>query len=219
MADSSRAELALKRLIDVAGALALGALTAPLLGLVAVMIPAKLGRGGIFFRQRRPGLQEKPFSVVKFRTMLEAFDSDGQILPESQRLPPFGWFLRKYSIDEIPQIWNVLRGEMSLVGPRPLLMEYLEAYPPEYRRRHDVKPGISGWAQINGRHSATFKERLEMDVWYVDNWSLALDLKIIALTLWRLVRPQNVERPDQPREAVDDLNLHRRVKPRTKGSA
>jgi sugar transferase EpsL len=214
VSSTRKAQLAVKRAIDIVGASALLIATAPLLAAAAVAIPRKLGSGGVFFRQLRPGHREKPFEVIKFRTMTEAFDEQGRILPEGERLPPFGWALRKYSIDELPQLINVLRGEMSLVGPRPLLMEYLQTYPPEYRRRHDVKPGISGWAQVNGRHHSTFKQRLEMDVWYVDHWNLWIDLKILLKTIGVVLDKRDVERPDQDIRDVDDLNLHAAVKPR-----
>lgn len=205
-----------KRLIDIVGAGSALVVTAPFLLGICIMIPFKLGKGGVFFTQTRPGFREEPFDVVKLRTMLEAFDSDGNILPEGERLPEFGWKLRRLSIDEIPQFWNVLKGEMSIVGPRPLLMEYLEAYPPNARRRHDVKPGITGWAQVNGRHESTFSQRLDHDVHYVDNQSLALDLKIMWYTVTRVLLKNNVRKPDQDIAEVDDLDLHRHVKTRKK---
>lgn len=200
--------------MDLVGASLLLALLWPVMLVIAVLIPLKLGPGGVFFRQRRPGLREQPFEILKFRTMLEAFDSDGCILKEGDRLPSFGWKLRKLSLDELPQLFIVLKGDMSLVGPRPLLMEYLEAYPPEFRRRHDVKPGISGWAQVNGRHTSTFSQRLTLDVWYVDNWSIWLDLKIAWLTVTNVLFSQSVKRPDQPIAEVDDLGLSAHVKVR-----
>jgi len=209
-------QLALKRIMDVVGALVLLLAFAPVMLVTAALVPWKLGPGGVFFRQLRPGHRERPFKVWKFRTMLEAFDAQGRILPEAERLPAFGWRVRRFSIDELPQLFNVLSGEMSLVGPRPLLMDYLEAYPPEYRRRHDVKPGITGWAQVNGRHKSTFRQRLELDVWYVDHWSVWLDAKVLFLTITRVLVSRDVERPDQPISAVDDLGLHRNVKPRTR---
>ena len=197
-----------KRLLDVAVAvLALTVLAIPLL-VVALLITRTLGPGGPFFRQVRPGLNERPFRVLKFRTMREAYDAAGEPLPDIDRTPPFGWFLRRHSIDELPQLINVLRGEMSLVGPRPLLIEYVERYPLEYRRRHDVLPGITGWAQINGRDFATFKQRLDMDLWYVDHRSLATDLKILWLTVTRVVLRPSIAPLDQDIAEVDDLGLH-----------
>jgi sugar transferase EpsL len=207
-------QLLLKRLMDVAGALFLLSLLWPLMLVIALLIPIKLGPGGVFFRQRRPGFRERPIDILKFRTMLEAFDREGRILPEKDRLPPFGWKLRKWSLDELPQLWLVFKGEMSLVGPRPLLTEYLEAYPAEFRRRHDVKPGISGWAQVKGRHIFTFSQRLALDVWYVDHWSIWLDVKIAFLTITNVVGTRGVKRPDQPVGEFDDLGLHAHVKVR-----
>ena len=197
-----------KRLLDITVALTVLALLALPLLIIALIIPRRLGPGGPFFRQVRPGLHGRPFSVIKFRTMREAYGADGQPLSDPDRTPPFGWFLRRHSIDELPQLINVLRGEMSLVGPRPLLMEYLDRYPPQYRRRHDVLPGITGWAQVNGRDFATFKQRLEMDVWYAERRSMLLDVRILLRTLRLvLVRPQ-IAPLDQTMEEVDDLGLH-----------
>ena len=199
----------MKRLLDLGVAVvAIVILAFPLL-VVAALITRKLGPGGPFFRQVRPGLGERPFRVLKFRTMREAYDDAGEPLPDIDRTPPLGWFLRRHSIDELPQMINVLRGEMSLVGPRPLLLEYLDRYPPEYRRRHDVLPGITGWAQVNGRDFATFKQRLDMDLWYVDHRSLATDLKILWLTVTRVVLKPSIAPLDQDMAAVDDLGLYR----------
>ncbi len=174
-----------KRLTDVALATLGLILVSPVIGLVALLM--WLGRGGpVLFRQVRPGYQGRPFSLLKFRTMSAARGADGRLQSDLERLTPAGAFLRRWSIDELPQLWNVLRGEMSLVGPRPLLMEYLDAYTPQQARRHDVQPGMTGWAQVHGRQDLLFSKRLEMDVWYVDHWSYWLDLKLILLTLWRL---------------------------------
>jgi len=200
--------VALKRLLDVSVAVVVLVVLAVPLGVVAFIITRTLGPGGPFFRQVRPGLDERPFSVIKFRTMREAYDAAGEPLPDVDRTPPFGWFLRRHSIDELPQLINVLRGEMSLVGPRPLLLEYVERYPLEYRRRHDVLPGITGWAQINGRDFATFRQRLDMDLWYVDHRSLATDLKILWLTVTRVVFRPSIAPLDQDIAEVDDLGLH-----------
>ena len=141
----------------------------------------------IYFRQIRPGLRSKAFILYKFRTMLDKYSSDGILLPDGERLTAFGRFLRKTSLDELPELWNVLKGDMSLVGPRPLLTSYLERYSREQARRHDVKPGITGWAQINGRNAISWEEKFKLDVWYVDNWSLWLDVKIIALTIKKVL--------------------------------
>lgn len=154
----------------------------PVLAVLAWQIRKKLG-SPVLFRQTRPGLHGKPFQMVKFRTMRDAIGPDGQPLPDSERMTPFGSFLRSASLDELPELWNVLKGEMSLVGPRPLLMEYLPLYSPEQARRHEVRPGVTGWAQINGRNALSWEEKFRLDVWYVDNQSFWLDLKILALTV------------------------------------
>ena len=157
-------------------------LLSPVIGVLAWQIRRKLG-APVLFRQARPGLHGKPFQMVKFRTMRDAIGPDGQPLPDSERMTPFGSFLRSASLDELPELWNVLKGDMSLVGPRPLLMEYLPLYSPEQARRHEVRPGVTGWAQINGRNALSWEEKFRLDVWYVDNQSLWLDLKILALTV------------------------------------
>ncbi len=173
----------MKRLFDLlAAALALLFLALPLLAL-AWLISRKLG-SPVLFRQVRPGLHGKPFTMVKFRTMTDERGPDGALLPDAQRLTSFGRFLRASSLDELPELWNVLRGEMSLVGPRPLLMEYLPLYTPEQARRHEVCPGITGWAQVNGRNAISWTDKFALDVWYVDHRSLWLDVQI----LWRTVR-------------------------------
>jgi len=141
----------------------------------------------VLFRQIRPGLNGKPFEMIKFRTMKDAVDAQGNPLPDSERLTPFGQFLRSSSLDELPELWNVLKGDMSLVGPRPLLMEYLPLYTPEQYRRHEVRPGVTGWAQINGRNALSWEEKFQLDVWYVDNRSLWLDIKILFLTVKKVV--------------------------------
>jgi sugar transferase EpsL len=149
----------------------------------------------VLFRQKRPGLQGKPFTLYKFRTMTEARDQHGQLLPDDQRLTRFGKFLRRTSLDELPELFNVLKSDMSLVGPRPLLMQYLDRYTPEQARRHEVKPGITGWAQVNGRNAITWEQKFEHDVWYVDHMSLALDLKIIGMTLWKMLKMEGINQP------------------------
>ena len=185
------AGLFLKRCIDVVAAGAGLVCLSPVMVATGLFVRLTLG-GPVFFRQRRPGRNGHPFTVLKFRTMLDATDANGQELPDEQRLTWAGRLLRSTSLDELPQLWNVLRGDMSLVGPRPLLMEYLPRYSPEQARRHDVLPGITGWAQINGRNALSWEERFRLDAWYVDHWSLALDLKILLLTVVRVLQRQGI---------------------------
>ena len=170
--------------------------TAPVLAIVALLIALER-RGTILFTQVRPGLGAVPFRIYKFRTMREAYGPDGLPLPAAERLTPLGRFLRRTSLDELPQLWNVLRGELSLVGPRPLLMEYLAHYSPEQARRHDVRPGITGWAQVNGRNALSWDEKFAYDLWYVDHWSLGLDLKILLLTFARVFTGDGVRVPGE----------------------
>ncbi len=188
-----------KRIIDLSASL-LGLLSlSPLLGLIALWIRLKLG-SPVLFRQQRPGLHGAPFTIYKFRTMIQgvaARDAQGHPLPDAERLTPLGRFLRGASLDELPELFNVLKGEMSLVGPRPLLMQYLERYTPEQMRRHEARPGITGWAQVNGRNALTWEQKFALDVWYVDNWSLWLDLKIIALTMWKILKREGISQPGQ----------------------
>lgn len=158
----------------------------PVLALVAWRIKKNLG-SPVFFKQVRPGLNGKPFEMIKFRTMRDATDAQGNPLPDCERLTPFGSFLRSSSLDELPELWNVLKGDMSLVGPRPLLMEYLPLYSPEQFRRHEARPGVSGWAQVNGRNAICWEDKFKLDVWYVDNASFLLDLKIIFLTVKKVL--------------------------------
>lgn len=185
---------ALKRAIDaIAAALGL-ALLSPVLLFVALAIRLCIGRP-VLFRQVRPGWREEPFSLVKFRTMADIRDAGGNLLPDSERLTPLGVALRRLSLDELPQLWNVLKGDLSLVGPRPLLMEYLPRYSAFERRRHEVKPGITGWAQVHGRNALTWGQRFALDVWYVDHWSLALDGRILALTVKAVWRRDGINHP------------------------
>jgi len=172
----------LKRLLDVSCSLIALFLLSPMLLVVAWQIRRKLG-SPVLFQQIRPGRYGRPFKMVKFRTMRDAIDADGNPLPDSERMTPFGSLLRSSSLDELPELWNVLKGEMSLVGPRPLLMEYLPLYTMEQARRHEVRPGVTGWAQINGRNALSWEDKFKLDVWYVDNQSLWLDLKILLLTV------------------------------------
>ncbi|PDW02018.1 sugar transferase [Candidatus Viridilinea mediisalina] len=166
----------------------------PLLCILALLVRFKLGTP-VIFRQQRPGLHGKPFTIYKFRTMTDARDAEGKLLPDAQRLPPFGQWLRSTSLDELPELWNVLRGEMSLVGPRPLLMHYLERYTPEQARRHEVRPGITGWAQVSGRNGCSWRKKLALDVAYVQRYSFWLDLCILVLTMLIIVTREGVTQP------------------------
>lgn len=184
----------MKRLFDVFVSLGLLlALALPLL-LLAWVVRRKLG-SPVLFRQLRPGLRGRPFMMVKFRTMTDECGADGALLPDAQRLTAFGRFLRASSLDELPELWNVLRGEMSLVGPRPLLMEYLPLYSPTQARRHEVHPGITGWAQVNGRNAVSWDERFALDVWYVDHKSFWLDVKILWLTVRKVIVREGINAP------------------------
>ena len=185
-----------KRLFDLAASMVLSILLSPLLAVLAAMIRIKLGTP-IFFIQTRPGLHGKPFNLMKFRTMTDAKDAGSVLLPDAQRLTTFGRFLRASSLDELPELLNVLKGDMSLVGPRPLLMQYVDRYTPEQARRHEVRPGITGWAQVNGRNAITWEEKFRLDVWYVDNWSLWLDIKIIVMTIWKILKREGISQPGQ----------------------
>jgi sugar transferase EpsL len=185
-----------KRLLDLVLTIPGLIIISPLLLVLAVMVRVKLGTP-ILFRQVRPGYKNKLFTLNKFRSMTDQKALDGTPLPDSDRLHPFGRFLRSTSLDELPELINVLRGEMSLVGPRPLLTAYLPRYSPEQARRHNVLPGITGWAQINGRNALTWEEKFHLDVWYVDHWSLWLDIKILALTLWKVVQREGISQPGE----------------------
>lgn len=181
----------LKRLFDLIAAGAALLLLSPVIALVAWQVRKKLG-APVLFRQQRPGRDGKPFEMVKFRTMRDAVDVHGNVLPDAQRMTPFGSFLRASSLDELPELWNVLKGEMSLVGPRPLLMEYLPLYSSEQYRRHEVRPGVTGWAQINGRNALSWEDKFKLDVWYVENRSFWLDLKILFLTVKKVVKKDGI---------------------------
>lgn len=163
----------------------------PLMLIIAVLIRLMMGKP-IFFRQTRPGLHGKPFTVYKFRTMTNCYDENGCLLPDGERLTRVGKILRSTSLDELPELFNVMKGDMSIVGPRPLLMQYLDRYTPEQMRRHEVKPGITGWAQVNGRNAISWEDKFKLDVWYVDNWSLCLDVRIIAMTVWRVLKREGI---------------------------
>lgn len=195
-----------KRLFDIIVS-GLGILISfPITVSIALWIRLTMG-SPVFFIQTRPGYKEKLFSLLKFRTMSNEKDSGGNLLPSYERLTKPGRFLRKTSLDEIPQLFNVLVGDLSLVGPRPLLTEYLDEYSGEQRRRHDVKPGITGWAQVKGRNNLSWEERFKMDVWYVDNWSLLLDIKILFMTIFKVIKRE------------DTTPIDKEIMPRFKGSA
>jgi lipopolysaccharide/colanic/teichoic acid biosynthesis glycosyltransferase len=176
----------MKRVFDMVAAALILAVLLPVIAVLALAVRRALG-APVFFRQVRPGKHCIPFEMVKFRTMLDAKDASGRLLPDAERLTSFGKFLRSTSLDELPELWNVLKGEMSLVGPRPLLMEYVPLYSPEQARRHEVRPGITGWAQINGRNAVDWDERFRMDVWYVDHQSFLLDIRILMLTVRKVL--------------------------------
>jgi len=175
----------MKRLLDFFVSFFVLVVLLPIILLVAFSIRLKLG-GPIFFYQQRPGLNGNLFQMIKFRTMLDISGADGNYLPDSDRLTPFGKFLRSTSLDELPELWNVLKGEMSLVGPRPLLVEYLPLYNKQQSHRHDVKPGITGWAQVNGRNAISWEQKFELDIWYVENHNMLLDLKILWMTIFKV---------------------------------
>jgi lipopolysaccharide/colanic/teichoic acid biosynthesis glycosyltransferase len=180
-----------KRALDLLAALLALALLAAVIAAVAVAVRVLLG-SPVLFRQPRPGLHGRPFTMLKFRTMRDAVGRDGQPLPDAERLTRFGRLLRATSLDELPELWNVLVGDMSLVGPRPLLMEYLPLYSAEQARRHDVRPGITGWAQVNGRNAISWEQKFALDVWYVDHWTLGLDLRILALTVAKVLHAEGI---------------------------
>ena len=185
-----------KRTFDILASLAMLVGALPLMLPVAMAIRWRLG-SPVLFRHARPGFREKTFYCLKFRTMTDARDKNGELLSDAERLTPLGCFLRRYSLDELPQLWNVLRGEMSLVGPRPLEMRYLPRYSPEQRRRHLVMPGITGWAQVNGRNALDWERRFAFDLWYVDHRGIGLDLKILFLTVWKVLRADGISHAGQ----------------------
>ena len=183
-----------KRVLDLIITIPGMIIISPLFLIITALVSWKLGNP-IFFRQKRPGFRGEPFTIYKFRTMNEDKDVEGNLLPDNDRLTGLGQFLRATSLDELPELFLVLSGKMSLVGPRPLLMSYLERYSQEQARRHDVLPGITGWAQINGRNALTWQDKFALDVWYVDHWSLRLDLKILGLTFWKVLKREGINQP------------------------
>jgi lipopolysaccharide/colanic/teichoic acid biosynthesis glycosyltransferase len=185
-----------KRPFDLLLAIPASIILSPILLLVAAVVRFRLG-SPILFRQQRPGLHGQPFTIIKFRTMTDARDAQGDLLPENERMTSVGRFLRSSSLDELPELWNVVRGEMSWVGPRPLLMEYLKFYSPEQARRHQVRPGITGWAQVNGRNAISWDDRFQLDVWYVDHLSFAVDMRILYLTVVNVLTRRGISPPGQ----------------------
>ena len=200
----------MRRLIDLTGASILSILLSPVLAGLALAIRFSMGRP-ILFRQQRPGYKGEPFEVYKFRSMKDAVDTEGGLLPDEERLTKVGVFMRQLSLDELPQLWNILKGDMSFIGPRPLLMEFLRWYTPEQMRRQEVKPGVTGWAQVQGRHDIPFSKRLALDVWYVDNRSPRLDMKIVGLTFLKVLSMRGAQ-PAQTDAEVDDVGLHDAVR-------
>ena len=200
----------MRRLIDLTGASILSILLSPVLAGLALAIRFSMGRP-VLFRQQRPGYKGEPFEVYKFRSMKDAVDTEGELLPDEERLTKVGVFMRQLSLDELPQLWNILKGDMSFIGPRPLLMEFLRWYTPEQMRRHEVKPGVTGWAQVQGRHDIPFSKRLALDVWYVDNRSPRLDMKIVGLTFLKVISMRGAK-PAQTDAEVDDVGLHDAVR-------
>ena len=204
-----------KRALDLALSLPALLLISPFLVVLAAFVRLWLG-SPVLFLQERPGLRGRLFTLYKFRTMTDGRDRRGNLLPDAQRLAPLGRFLRSTSLDEFPELWNVFRGDMSLIGPRPLLTQYLDGYTPEQARRHDVRPGITGWAQINGRNAVSWEEKFKLDVWYVDHVSLMLDVKILGMTLAKVVAREGVEFPDSEALPVFWHTLESQ-EPRSKG--
>jgi lipopolysaccharide/colanic/teichoic acid biosynthesis glycosyltransferase len=201
----------LKRLFDLALILPASVAILPLIGIIAVLVRVRTGPP-VFFRQVRPGLNGRPFVLLKFRTMNDVRDRQGRPLPDGERLTRLGRLLRATSLDELPEFFNVLSGDMSLVGPRPLLMQYLDRYTPEQARRNEVKPGVTGWAQVNGRNAISWEEKFKLDVWYVDHRSLRLDLKILLMTLWKVVRREGISAEGEATMA--EFNPHPQMRER-----
>ncbi len=185
-----------KRFIDLTGSFIGMLVLSPLFLIVSVLIKLD-SEGTVFFKQKRPGRDGKIFTLYKFRTMRELWNKDGVPFPDEKRLTRIGKILRRLSLDELPELWNVFRGDMSLVGPRPLLVQYLDRYTTEQARRHEVKPGLTGWAQVNGRNAITWEQKFEYDLWYIDHWSMWLDIKILLLTIWKVLRGEGISHQGQ----------------------
>ncbi|MBO0602538.1 sugar transferase [Sporosarcina sp. E16_3] len=186
----------MKRIFDFIVSLLALLILSPVIGVTALLILTKIG-SPVIFKQERPGLKNEPFYVIKFRSMTDERDAHGELLPDNVRLTSFGEMIRKFSLDELPQLLNVLKGEMSFVGPRPLLMEYLPLYNQRQSRRHKVRPGITGWAQVNGRNAISWEEKFELDVWYVENWSFWLDIKILFMTVLKVFKSEGISQDGQ----------------------
>lgn len=205
-------QLFFKRLLDFIIALLALILTGWFLAIIAIWLHFENKGAGAFFRQQRPGLKGKPFYVVKFKTMTDERGNDGKLLPDSKRLTKVGRIVRNTSLDELPQLWNVLKGDMAFIGPRPLLMQYLPLYSPEQNRRHNVRPGITGWAQVHGRNLLILSKKFEYDVWYVDHLSFWLDLKIIGMTIMNVIKRSDIGEGAENMAEVDDLHFAERIK-------
>ena len=197
-----------KRAIDITASAGVLIAFSPFLLIVAVLLHFFNEGAGVFFFQERPGYKGRPFRIVKFKTMNERKDSDGRLLPDKQRITRFGSFVRNPSLDELPQLWNVLKGDMSLIGPRPLLMQYLPLYSPEQMRRHDVRPGITGWAQCHGRNNLSWTEKFKLDVWYVDNISFRTDCSVVWTTLKGVIKKENIENSQSTQFTTELFNGH-----------
>lgn len=197
-----------KRAIDITASAGVLIAFSPFLLIVAVLLHFFNEGAGVFFFQERPGYKGRPFRIVKFKTMNERKDSDGRLLPDKQRITRFGSFVRNSSLDELPQLWNVLKGDMSLIGPRPLLMQYLPLYSPEQMRRHDVRPGITGWAQCHGRNNLSWTEKFKLDVWYVDNISFRTDCSVVWTTLKGVIKKENIENSQSTQFTTELFNGH-----------
>ncbi|MEA3415156.1 MAG: sugar transferase [Thermodesulfobacteriota bacterium] len=195
MLDSKRYTNLAKRLFDLTVAVPSVIVLLPIFILISFFVRIRIG-SPVLFCQVRPGLHGRPFTIYKFRTMTDERDENGNLFHDAERLTPFGRFLRRTSLDELPELWNVIKGDMSIVGPRPLLMQYLDRYTPEQARRHEVKPGITGWAQVNGRNAISWEDKFKLDVWYVDNWSIWLDLKIILMTVLKVLKREGISQAD-----------------------
>ena len=195
-----------KRIVDIVLAFLVLIVTLPIWIVIFILLFIQ-NKGGVFFYQRRPGLEEKPFYIIKFKTMTDKTDEEGNLLPDVERITTIGRWVRRLSLDELPQLINVLKGEMSLIGPRPLLFKYIPLYTEEQRRRHEVKPGITGWAQVNGRNSISWKKKFELDLYYVENVSFRLDLKIIWLTILKVLNREGINQSDaRPMQPFDGTN-------------
>lgn len=197
-----------KRAIDISASSCVLLVFSPVLLTVAVLLHFFNEGAGVFFFQERPGFKGKPFKIIKFKTMNERKDASGNLLPDKQRITKFGSFVRNSSLDELPQLWNVIKGDMSLIGPRPLLMQYLPLYSPEQMRRHDVRPGITGWAQCHGRNNLTWTEKFKLDVWYVDHISFRTDLQVVLTTIKVILKKEDINNSSNTATTMERFNGH-----------